>query len=219
MITLDQLLLVSGAAVVFALMPGPAVIYVVTRSVHQDRRAGIMSCLGIGAGNLALVFATALGLSALLASSLIIYNVARFLGALYLFYLGIRTFLDRSELVGTEPVQPQSLLRVFRQGLMVGVSNPKAALFFLAFLPQFVDRAHGAVTSQIILLGTVVVLITLVSDTGYAVLADGIAQGLLRRPRLIRAQQLLAGCVYVGLGLAAAFTGTHALDGSTSARP
>src|SRR5262249_8237028 len=209
--------LISGAAIVFALIPGPAVIYVVTRSVHQNRQAGMMSGLGIGTGNLALVFATALGLSALLASSLAIYNVVRFLGALYLVYLGIRTFIARSELVGAEPVQSQSLLRVFRQALIVGVSNPKAALFFLAFLPQFVDRTHGAMTSQIILLGTIVVLITLVSDTGYAALAGGIAQSLLRRPRLIRAQQLLAGCVYVGLGLAAAFTGTHALDGSTAA--
>jgi threonine/homoserine/homoserine lactone efflux protein len=218
MLTLDQLLLISGAAIVFALIPGPAVIYIITRSVHQNWQAGIMSGFGVGAGNLVLVLATAFGLSALLASSSVLYNVVRFLGALYLLYLGIRTFLDRSELIGTESVQALSLPRVYGQGLVVGLLNPKAALFFLAFLPQFVDRAHGAIILQIILLGSVVVLITFVSDACYALLAGGIAQGLLRRPRLIRAQQLLAGCVYVGLGLAAAFTGSDAITGSARAR-
>ncbi len=207
MVTLDQLLLVSGAALIFAVVPGPAVIYVITRSTDQNWQAGIVSCLGVGTGNLALVVAAAFGLSALLASSQVAYDVVRYCGAAYLVYLGIRRLLDRSVLTSIGSAPPQPLPRAYSEGLVVGLFNPKAALFFLAFLPQFVDRAHGAIAFQITLLGCLVVVITFASDTCYAVLAGTIAQGVLRKPRLIRGQQLVAGCVYIGLGLTAAFTG------------
>lgn len=210
MVTLSQFLLVSGAALVFALVPGPAVVYIVTRSVDQNRRAGLMSGLGVACGNFALAVAAAFGLSAILASSLIAYDSVRYLGAAYLVYLGVRRLMDRGVPTefGTAPREP--LRRIFRQGLFVGLFNPKAALFFLSFLPQFVDRAHGRITMQTLILGTLVVVITLASDCGYALLAGGIAQSLLRRPKIVRRQQIVAGTVYIGLGVTAAVTGSSA---------
>ncbi|MFL6110921.1 MAG: LysE family translocator [Catenulispora sp.] len=212
--TLEQLLLVSAAALVFALVPGPAVIYVITRSVDQNRRAGIVSGLGVGTGNQVLVITAGFGLSALLASSLLAYNVIRFVGAAYLVYLGVRRLLDKSVPTALGALEPEPLKRIYNQGFLVGLLNPKAALFFLSFLPQFVNRGHGHIALQILVLGTLVVAITFASDCGYAALAGGIAQSVLRKPSLVRRQQLVAGCVYIGLGLVAAFTGRAATHSS-----
>ena len=207
MVTLSQLVLVAGAAVVFALVPGPAVVFIVTRSVDQSRRAGMASGLGVACGNLALVVAAAFGLSALLATSEIAYDVVRFAGAAYLVYLGVRRLLDRSVPSEAGAAVPKPLSRLFGQGVVVGVLNPKAALFFFSFLPQFVNQGHGAVAAQMLILGTLVVAITLVSDCCYAALAGGVAQSLLRKPKVVRRQQIVAGCVYIGLGVAAAVSG------------
>lgn len=209
MVSTSQLMLVAGAALVFALVPGPAVVFIVTRSVDQSRRAGMASGLGVACGNLALVLAAAFGLSALLATSEIAYDVVRFAGAGYLVYLGVRRLLDRAVPAGDDAVapKPKPLSRLFGQGVVVGVLNPKAALFFFSFLPQFVDQGRGAVAAQMVVLGTLVVAITLLSDCGYATLAGGVAQSLLRKPKIVRRQQVVAGCVYIGLGIAAAVSG------------
>jgi threonine/homoserine/homoserine lactone efflux protein len=211
MVTLSQLTLVAGAALIFALVPGPAVVFIVTRSVDQSRRAGMASGLGVACGNLALVFAAAFGLSALLATSEVAYDVVRFAGAGYLVYLGVRRLLDRAVPAEVGAAAPQPLARLYGQGVVVGVLNPKAALFFFSFLPQFVSPGHGAVAAQMLVLGTLVVAITLVSDCCYAALAGGVAQTLLRKPKVVRRQQIVAGCVYIGLGIAAAVSGpSHA---------
>lgn len=211
MVTMSQLMLVAGAALIFALVPGPAVVFIVTRSVDQTRRAGMASGLGVACGNQALVVAAAFGLSALLATSEIAYDVVRFAGAAYLVYLGVRRLLDRSLPSETGDAAPKPLSRLYGQGVVVGVLNPKAALFFFSFLPQFVSPGHGAVAVQMLILGTLVVAITLVSDCCYAALAGGVAQTLLRKPKVVRRQQIVAGCVYIGLGVAAAVSGpSHA---------
>lgn len=208
MVSFSQLVLVSGAALIFALVPGPAVVFIVTRSVDQNRRAGMASGLGVAVGNWTLVIGAAYGLSALLATSTAAYNVVRFTGAAYLIYLGVRRLLDRRATFEAEAAPPAvSLRRLFGQGTLVGVLNPKAALFFFSFLPQFVVTGHGAVATQMLLLGTVVVAITLASDCLYAALAGGVGQALLRKPKVVRRQQVVAGCVYIGLGLVAAVTG------------
>ncbi|NUR25594.1 MAG: LysE family translocator [Catenulispora sp.] len=207
MISFSQLLLVSGAALVFALVPGPAVVFIVTRSVDQNRRAGMVSGAGVAVGNWVLVIGAAYGLSALLATSAVAYDVVRFAGAAYLIYLGVRRLLDRRATFEADAAPAQPLRRLFGQGAVVGLLNPKAALFFFSFLPQFVVAGNGAVATQMLVLGTVVVLITLASDCGYAALAGGVGQALLRRPKMVRRQQVVAGCVYIGLGVAAAVTG------------
>jgi threonine/homoserine/homoserine lactone efflux protein len=197
----QTLLTFAAACVLFAVIPGPAVIYIVTRSVDQGRMAGIASVFGIASGTMVHVPAAALGLSAILVSSATAFTVVKYLGAAYLIYLGIRKILDRDEVFGAIDAPRQSLARIYRQGALVGVLNPKTALFFLAFLPQFVDPDRGSVWSQVLVLGLLFVVLGLVSDSLYA-LAAGTVGALLRRRR--EALRIGSGAVYVGLGAAAA---------------
>jgi threonine/homoserine/homoserine lactone efflux protein len=190
------------AALVLTLVPGPVVLYIITRSVDQGRKAGLVSVLGLEIGNFFHVAAATLGLSAILLSSALAFNVVKYLGAAYLIYLGIRKLMTRSE-VEEQAVQRDSLRRIFLQGIVVATLNPKTALFFFAFLPQFVDPARN-VTLQIFVLGVIVVMTAIVTDTLYA-LAAGLAGRWLRGNRgFLRFQHALSGVVYIGLGLTAA---------------
>jgi threonine/homoserine/homoserine lactone efflux protein len=195
------------AAVVLLLTPGPAVLYIVTRSVEQGRLAGLVSALGVHAGTLVHVAAAALGVSALLVSSAVAFEVVKYLGALYLVYLGIRKLLGWDQAVGGRAFAPRSLCRLFAQGVVVNVLNPKTALFFLAFLPQFVDVSKGAVGVQILALGLIFVVLGVVSDGLYAVAAGTAGAWLKRDGRLLRAERYVSGGVFVGLGLTAALAG------------
>jgi threonine/homoserine/homoserine lactone efflux protein len=203
----DTLLVFAAASVVLAVVPGPAVIYIVTRSVRHGRAAGLVSTLGVEAGNLVHVAAAAVGLSALLASSATAFNVVRYAGAAYLVYLGVRALLGREGEDGRErPVVGRR--RLFWEGAVVSALNPKTALFFLAFLPQFVDPAQGAVAFQALVLGSCFVALATVSDSAYALLA-GTAGARLRGGRLLAK---LSGGVYLGLGAFAAFAGERPAD-------
>jgi threonine/homoserine/homoserine lactone efflux protein len=200
------------AAVTLLVIPGPAVLYIVSRSVGQGRAAGLASVCGIHVGSLLHVAAAALGLSALLVSSALAYDTVRYLGAAYLVWLGVQRLLARDQDAGHAGAARQRLGRVFAQGVVVNVLNPKTALFFFAFLPQFVDAAGGSVPLQVAVLGATFVGIGLVTDSAYALLASTGA-GLLRgRRRVARASRLVSGGVLVGLGV------TTALAGSRSTR-
>ncbi|MGH3077818.1 MAG: LysE family translocator [Gaiellaceae bacterium] len=203
-----SLALFVAAALALLLVPGPAVLYVVARSIHQGRRAGIASVLGIHVGTLVHIAAATAGLSALVVSSAVAFTAVKVAGAVYLVGLGLWTiFSGRAEAevaLGGE----RNLRRSFAQGVVVNVLNPKTALFFLAFLPQFVDAnaAHPAV--QIAFLGLLFAALGLVTDSLWA-LAAGTAGGLLRGSRrFVRAQRYVTGSVYVGLGVATAFSGS-----------
>ena len=196
------------ATLVLVFMPGPNTLYIIARSVQQGRLAGFVSSLGIQVGSLFHIAAAALGVSALLLSSALAFSVVKYVGAAYLIYLGVRTLLTRKIVTETETVEEKSLSRAFYQGILVSLLNPKAALFFLAFLPQFVDAGRGSVTIQIMFLGAIVVVLGALSDSIYALLA-GSAGNLLRgNLRLLRAQRYFAGSVYIGLGAMAALTGS-----------
>jgi threonine/homoserine/homoserine lactone efflux protein len=195
------------AALVLLLTPGPAVLYIVARSVDQGRRAGLVSALGIHAGTLVHIAAAAAGLSALVVASATAFAVVKYLGAAYLVYLGVRRLLERGPGPGMPTAAPEPLSRIFLQGVVVNVLNPKTALFFLAFLPQFVDVGRGAVAAQIVALGLLFVAIALVSDGLYAVSAGTARTWLRRSPRFLAGERYIAGSVYIGLGLAAALGG------------
>ena len=135
------------------LIPGPAVLYVVTRSAAQGRRAGLASVLGIESATCVHILAAALGLSAILLTSALAFNVVKYLGAAYLILLGLRTLLSKKKHQDVLVEPPRSLSQLFGQGFLVNLLNPKTALFFYAFLPQFVDPSRGAVVGQILLLG------------------------------------------------------------------
>src|SRR5262245_10212455 len=204
------LVLYTATAVVVLLIPGPAVLYIVSQSVRQGRRAGIASVLGIHAGTLVQVVAAVLGGSYLLLTSALTYSVVKYLGAAYLVYLGVRKLLGRDEPRAIETAaQPRSAARLFYQGMLVNVLNPKLALFFFAFLPQFVDRSRGAVPVQVATFGIVFVLRGWCPDAGYALVAGTVGPWLRGHARLLRGERYVVGTTFIGLGVAAALTGTR----------
>ena len=201
------LALFAAAAVALLVVPGPAVLYIVTQSIEHGRSAGLVSMLGVQAGALVHVAAAALGLSALLVQSSVAFNAVRYAGAAYLIFLGLRKLLARERFETTGERPPRRLDRLFAQGVVVNVLNPKTALFFFAFLPQFVDVNAGSVGLQIALLGVVFILIAIVSDGLYA-LAAGTASDRLRGSRVfVRAERWVSGTVLVALGVTAALSG------------
>jgi threonine/homoserine/homoserine lactone efflux protein len=189
------------------LTPGPSVLYITARSMDQGRKAGLVSVLGVGIGTLFHITAAALGLSALLLSSALAFNIVKYLGAAYLIYLGIRKLMEKDEAQGETTFKQRSLRQVFFQGVVVNVLNPKTALFFFAFLPQFVDPARGSVAIQIFTLGLIFAAMGLMSDGMYALLAGSIGGWLKRNPTFMRRQRYLTGGIYIALGLSAALAG------------
>ncbi len=182
--TTVSLFLLTALGLLF--IPGPAVLFIMTRSVDGGRRVGAISALGIGTADLIHTTAAALGLSALLMTSALAFSVVKYLGAAYLIYLGIRTLLRRDEPRHRERAEPKTLPHMFFQGMAVELLNPKTALFFLAFLPQFVNPARGTVTLQFLLFGCLFAVLGLVSLTFYGLLAGTIATLLKRNTRFQR---------------------------------
>ena len=207
------LLLFAPVCLGLLVIPGPAVLYIVTRSIDQGRSAGVASVLGIHTGSLVHVAAAAAGLSALLVSSAVAFSVVKYAGAAYLVVLGIRKLLERTpESVDRETAPARSLRRIYLQGIVVNVLNPKTALFFLAFLPQFVDVERGAVWSQMLVLGFAFILLGMLSDGAYALVAARAGDLLRSSPRAVKTQRYVSGGIYIGLGAVAAFAGSHRSD-------
>jgi threonine/homoserine/homoserine lactone efflux protein len=199
-----------GAALALLLVPGPAVLYIVGRSVEQGRRAGLVSVLGIHAATVLHVAAAALGLSAIIAASALAFGIVKYAGAAYLVWLGLRRILGRAAVTasGGTPAHAGHA-RLFRDGFVVNLLNPKTALFFLAFLPQFVDPGRGHVAMQVTVLGLLFILLGAVTDSCYA-LAAGLAGGWLRRSRrYLAVERYVSGGLLIGLGLTAAFAGSQ----------
>jgi len=191
------------AALLLAVTPGPAVLYIVARSVDQGRLAGIVSVLGVWLATVCHVAAAALGVSALLAASALAFGILKYAGAAYLVYLGVRRLLTRESAVTLDAPPRKSLGTLFRDGFLVNLFNPKTALFFYAFLPQFADPARGPIPLQIAFLGLLATLVSLASDTTYAA-AAGTAGAWLRGSRRYRQfVRFGSGSVYVGLGVGA----------------
>jgi threonine/homoserine/homoserine lactone efflux protein len=200
------LALFSVAALALIVVPGPAVLYIVAQSIDRGRLAGVVSALGVATGGLVHVLAAGIGLSALLVSSATAFTVVKFAGAAYLIGAGLLTLLRRPEEPGTELPRERRLRRIYAQGVVVNVLNPKTALFFLAFLPQFVDRDAGSVAAQLVVLGLLFVVLAVASDSLWA-LAAGTASGWLRaNPHFLAVRRYVSGTVFVGLGVLAAGT-------------
>ena len=194
----------AAAAFLLLMTPGPAVLYIVTRSVERGRRAGLISVLGICTGTLAHVAAAALGISALIAASPYAFNVLRYLGAVYLIVLGIRTLTRRETAADAVGAPRASLRRIFAQGVIVNLLNPHTALFFFAFLPQFVDPSKGAVPLQIVTLGLLFVLMSAMTDAVWAIGAGTAGDWIRRNRKFARAQRYVTGSALIGLGAVAA---------------
>lgn len=202
----SHLALFLSTTVVLLLIPGPAVLYIVAQSVEHGRRAGLAAVGGIHVGSCVHVAAATVGLSALLVSSAAAFSAVKLVGAAYLVYLGVQRLRGRGDGGSARVGRELRLGPIFRQGVVVNVLNPKTALFFFAFLPQFVDPHHSA-APQIALLGLLWIAIGLVSDGLYAVLSGTVGTAVRRRPGFARTQRVVTGLVLIGLGVLAALTG------------
>lgn len=209
--TLTTLMLFAFASGLLVIVPGPNVIYIVTRGIDQGRQAAIASALGVQSSMIVHVGAAAIGLSAVLASSDFLFDTVRYAGAVYLIWLGIRSLREPvSDLeVGSISGRPH-YRRIFLQGVAVNLLNPKVALFCLALLPQFVDPARGNAATQILVLGSVMIAVGTISDGMYAMLSGGIGRWLQSRPHIADQRQRVAGGVYICLGALAALSGSSA---------
>jgi threonine/homoserine/homoserine lactone efflux protein len=205
MIDSANLLYFLVAAGVLLVIPGPAVFYIIARSIGQGTVAGLVSTLGVGFGSLLHVIAAGAGLSALLLSSAVAFSFVKYLGAAYLIFLGLRTLLTAP---GREQpvVDRKSLLHIFKEGMIVNLLNPKTALFFFAFLPQFINPEAGGVAVQFFVLGALFVAMGLISDGVYAVIAGWTGHWFAQRRAGIAAERFIPGTVYIGLGLITALS-------------
>jgi threonine/homoserine/homoserine lactone efflux protein len=189
------------------LLPGPAMLYVITRTVEHGRAAGLVSVLGIQAGALVHIVAAAVGLSAVLASSPAAMTAIRLAGAAYLIHLGVQRLRTASGGWVADPGGPAGRRELFLQGLLVDALNPKTAMFFLAFLPQFVDPARGAVSLQVLVLGGCFVALALLSDGACALGAGAVRERLAAGASTRRRMDRGAGAALLGLGVFAALAG------------
>jgi threonine/homoserine/homoserine lactone efflux protein len=192
------------ASLVLLLTPGPAVLYIIARSLDQGRAAGLVSVLGIHLGTLVHITAAAVGLSALVVSSAVAFSVVKYLGAAYLIWIGVRTLMTGDPDAKAAMVRTEPLHAVFRDGFVVNLFNPKTGIFFLAFLPQFVDAGRGAVHWQILVLGLTFMGLGILSDGVFALIAGAAGNLLRRNRRFLRFQRWFAGTSFIGLGITAA---------------
>ena len=208
MIEFSQLYFFLGASLALLLVPGPAVLYITARSANQGRLAGLVSVMAIETANFLQAVAATLGLSAILLSSALAFDLVKYLGAAYLIYLGIRKLFAREEETWDEEVKRESLSRIYWQGLVINLLNPKTGLFYFAFLPQFVDPAKGNITGQTLFLSALFVGMAIITDSLYALVASSLAERLRGNRHFRKGQRYFAGLVYVGLGITTALTGS-----------
>jgi threonine/homoserine/homoserine lactone efflux protein len=201
------LLVFAGAAIALLVVPGPSVLYIVTRGMHQGRSAALVSVLGVTTATLVHTAFAAIGLSAILATSALAFTVVKVAGSAYLLWLAVRTWLDRSAERQTAAPPAVGLRRIYVEGLLVNLLNPKTALFVLALLPQFVDPTRGPAALQILVLGALLATLGLCSDGAYALASGSLGSWLRRRRSIATAQRRISALVYAILGIGTALAG------------
>ena len=193
-------------AILMITIPGPAIIYIISKSIEQGYKAGIVSTLGIETGGLIHVFCAALGLSAIVMISSTAFHVLKYFGAIYLIYLGIKK-LTSGVVTGSNKkgVKKATMKQLYFEGILVNLLNPKTALFFLMFLPQFVNEDIGNVTSQIVFLGVLLILICMIIDLIYVVISGKLGTMIKENTFFHQMNRYIVGVVYLFLGLLALF--------------
>jgi threonine/homoserine/homoserine lactone efflux protein len=202
--TLSTYAVFLGTAIVLLLIPGPAVLYVVTRSIEMGRRGGVASVAGITTGTIVHVTLATVGLSSLILASRAAFDSVRYVGAAYLGFLGLRRLLTRKAESGESEPVPRTRVRAYGQGVVVNLTNPKTIVFIFAFVPQFVDPNAPRVWLQVLVLGLSFACLGFLSDSAYALAAGAVADRLRGSRRIGRFERWFGGSVLVGLGVAAA---------------
>lgn len=202
----STLLVFATAAIVVLLIPGPSVLYIVSQSVEHGRRAGLLAVVGVHIGTLVHITAATVGLSALLVSSATLFDAVRLVGAAYLIVIGARAVLGRGQAPSLQAPAAREMRpgRIVRWGILVNVTNPKTALFFFAFLPQFVRPGDGPVALQMAVLGLTFLVLGLITDGTWALVSGSAAGWVRARPAIGSMQRVITGCIFIGLGVATA---------------
>ncbi|MEM8858725.1 MAG: LysE family translocator [Chloroflexota bacterium] len=211
MIDLSFISLFVLVAIGLTFTPGPNTLYIIARTFHQGRKEGVISSLGVQVGTLVHVAIAALGLSVAIVSSPVAFNVIKYSGAAYLIYLGLRTLFSKASFEADMELSTQKLFESFRQGVIVNLLNPKTALFFFAFLPQFIDPLLGRIALQTISLGLILVLFGTMSDLTYVFAANYVDSWLNKHEGFLQKQNIVIGTVYLGLGILTAITSLSAV--------
>lgn len=202
MLSGHDLLIFLAASILLNISPGPDTLYVLSRTVAQGRRAGFLSTVGVCSGALVHVAAAALGLSVVLATSAVAFSVVKYLGAAYLVYLGVKAIAARQGIRLAPTERPKAGgWRIFREGVLIDVLNPKAALFFMAFLPQFVNPAAAHATLQFFALGLIVIAIALVWEGFLVLIAHGLTRRLRQNAAFTAWLNRTLGAVFIALGI------------------
>jgi threonine/homoserine/homoserine lactone efflux protein len=214
MIPTANLVAFALAAWGLILIPGPSMLFVIGRSLSLGRIGGLLSVVGNAAGALVIASAVALGLGVVISQSLIVFTIVKIVGALYLVYLGVQTIRHRNEGGETDgaPIAPRGKLRILGEGFLVGVSNPKIIVFFIAVLPQFVVRSAGSIPLQLGVFGAIFVVIALLSDSVWAILAGSARDWFAKSPKRIARLRGTGGFMMIGLGVAVLFVGHGGKD-------
>ena len=210
MVPYTNLLAFALASLVLIAIPGPSVLFVIGRSLALGRKGGLLSVLGNALGMVPQIIAVAMGVGVVLAQSVVLFTIIKFAGAAYLVYLGIQAIRHRGGRTAASPVPPSSTWRMLWEGFLVGATNPKSIVFFVAVLPQFVDYAAGSIPLQLASLGAVFLVIALVSDSIWALAAGTARHWFARSPKRVSTLSATGGVMMIGLG------GTLALTGSKS---
>lgn len=198
--TWSTILLFFATTAVLVATPGPVVMYIIACSLDQGRQAGLISALGVGVGTLFHVIASTLGISAILISSPFAFAVVKYAGAIYLIYLGIQAFITRETRQQRKVSTSQSLTKMFVQGALINILNPKTALFAFAFLPRFIDSSRGSVVWQMLLFGCLLVVLGFCNDSLYVILAGTTSKWLSKNTQFLKIQRYVSGCIYILLG-------------------
>ncbi len=210
MLPWPNLLAFLVAAVVLVIMPGPTVLFVVGRSLSLGRRGGLLSVLGNAIGLVPIIVAVAFGVGAIIAESVVIFTIIKYVGAAYIVYLGVQAIRHRKRAAAamSSGVRHKSAPRMLAEGFLVGVTNPKTIAFFLAVLPQFVDPSYGWVPGQLLLLGGIFVVLALLSDGAWALAAGSARDWFARSPKRVENLGTTGGVMMIGLGGVLALTGS-----------
>lgn len=209
---LSNLILFITTSLALLVIPGPAVLYIVGKSMDQGLKAGLVSVLGIGIGSIAHVIAASIGISALLVASATAFTIVKLAGAFYLIYLGIKTLLRKETHSAIPRQEKKRMTQIFAQGIIVNLFNPKTALFFFAFLPQFISPGSASVSTQIIFLGIIFTLLAVATDSIYALMSSKLSQALRGSNIFIRLQKYVIGTIYLILGVATLTVSSHSAD-------
>ena len=204
MLSWSSLAVFVSIVLVIVVTPGPNTLYIVARSLHGGYYAGLASCLGILLATATHIVAASVGLTALLSSSPLIFNIIKYAGALYLIWVGVRTITSKHNSETTVQTERTKVGAIVYQGFVINLLNPKTALFFLAFLPQFVNTSVGRVKEQIILLGVILAILGTISDSLYALVAGRARRWLQKNFLFVRSLRYVSASIYIGLGLFAA---------------